>query len=81
MLTDTEKAHANRIFCSMVNELSLSEKDEKIVRDLLKLIAAWKLKSYLLKRKAEKEQKERILKIEKGMSFSNAEKQLREYAR
>ena len=75
MLTDNERAELIE-FAAMVNELPLNEKDEAILRHLLILIKSWKIKAALIKSK-----KERALKIEKGMSFSNAEKQIREYAR
>jgi hypothetical protein len=81
MLTDNEKAKLIE-FVAQVNELYLSEKDERILRHLLQLIAAWEIKAALLKKKEQKEKSEKWkLRIEKGMSFSNAEKQIREYAR
>ena len=64
MLTDSEKAKLIE-FCAQVNELNLNEKDEKILRHLLQLIATWEIKAALLKKKEHK------LKIEKGMTFNN----------
>jgi hypothetical protein len=74
MLTDEEKAKLIE-FCAQVNELGLNEKDEQIIRHLLTLVPLWELRAKLYKKK-----KERTLKIEKGMSFSDCEKaQMREY--
>jgi len=79
MLTDTEKAQLIE-FVAQVNELNLNEKDEKILRHLLQLVAAWELKASLLKQKEQKEKSEKWkLRIDKGMTFSNAENQMKAY--
>lgn len=81
MLTDNEKAQLIE-FSAMVNELSLNEKDEAIIRHLLILIKSWRIKATLIKMKKEKE-KIKQFQVDKGMSFSNCEKaQIRDdYAR
>lgn len=80
MLTDNEKAQLIE-FSAMVNELSLNEKDEAIIRHLLILIKSWRIKATLIKMKKEKE-KIKQFQVDKGVSFSNCEKRLRDdYAR
>lgn len=59
----------------LANELELNSKDEKILRDLLRLVKRWKVRAELLKK-----QKEKKPLVEKGMSFADIEK-LREYSR
>jgi len=52
MLTESEIAELSEGIAKL-NQLN-NPKDEKIIRDLLRLIRAVELKTYLLKRKAEK---------------------------
>ncbi len=79
MISDSEKAQLIE-FCAQVNELNLTEKDEHVLRHLLTLIASWELRASLIRKKREKERIERF-QIQKGMSFANIERRLRdEYA-
>lgn len=93
-MTDDELAQLIE-FVARVNELNLTEKDEQILRHLLTLIASWKLRAFMLKKKELKIEKsifdketellqkfkKKELLISKGMTFSNAENKMREYSR